>query len=296
MRTARKAVLTMILGIISGCGTQQPPPDPMVLVNSERAFAAAAAEKGIRDAFLEYSADEAVLFVPGAVRVKEHYGASPQRSGLLTWQPTYAEIASSGDLGWTTGPWEWRPDPSDSTPLAIGHYITIWKRQADSTWKFVLDIGTAHDVPSLDSSAPVLRVLDWPKDRQRVDPFLGREQLLEAEHVFRAASVSEGLVAAYLSRMTEDVRYYRMGLRPIQGSESVSLALGQAQGTCTWEVNHAEVSQNSDLGYTFGTSSLSDGENSISFSFMRVWHRNVGGLWKVALDIQSPLPAQEETP
>jgi ketosteroid isomerase-like protein len=285
----------MILGIISGCSTQ-PPPDPMVLVNVESAFAAAVADKGMRDAFLEYSANEAVMFVPGVVRVKEHYGASQRRPGLLTWQPTYAEIASSGDLGWTTGPWEWRQNPSNSAPQATGHYITIWKRQPDSTWKFVLDIGVANNAPVSEPSAPVLRVLDPPIQRQRVEPGRGREDLLEAEYGFRGASVSEGLVAAYLSRMTEDVRFYRMGLRPVQGSESVSAALSQARGTCTWDVHHAEVSQNSDLGYTFGTSALSDTENTVSFSFMRVWHRNIEGIWKLALDIQIPLPSPEETP
>lgn len=295
MSVAQEAVLIMILGVISGCGTQSPPPDPMVLVNSERAFAAAAAQQGIRDAFLEYSADEAVLFVPGAVRVKEHYGASPKRPGLLTWQPIYAEIASSGDLGWTTGPWEWRQNPSNSSPQATGHYITIWKRQPDSTWKFVLDMGVAHDAPMSEPLAPALRVLDRPVERQRVEPGRGREELLEAEYGFRDASVSEGLVAAYLSRMTADVRHYRMGMQPIQGVESVSAVLSQARGTYTWEVDHAEVSQYSDLGYTYGTSALSDDENALRFSFMRIWRLNVEGIWNVALDIHIPLPPTEET-
>jgi len=292
----QRSLVIAFLGIMLGCGTQQPPPDPMVLVNSERAFAAAAAEKGTRDAFLEYSADEAVMFVPGAVRVKEHYGASPNRPGLLTWQPTFAEISSSGDLGWTTGPWEWRQNPSDSTPLATGHYITIWKRQPDSTWKFVVDVGVAHNSPMSEPAAPVLRVLDRQIERQSVEPGRGREELLEAEHAFRSASISEGLAAAYQPRVTEDVRYYRMGIRPIQGMDSVTMALSQSVGTYSWDVDHAEVSLNSDLGFTYGTSSLSDGEKSIRFSFMRIWRRSVEGIWNVALDIHIPLPPTEETP
>ena len=296
MRSIQLAITFLLLAIIISCGTQQPPPDPMVLVNIENAFGAAAANKGLRDAFLEYSADQAVMFVPGVVRVKDHYGPAPKRPGFLSWHPLYAEIASSGDLGWTTGPWEWGQDSTGKSFQATGNYITIWKRQADSTWKFVLDVGVAHLAPMAQFPAPLLRALDRPNERQQIDPGLGREQLLEAEYAFRSASISEGLVAAYQAWMTEDFRYYRMGGRPIQGVDSVTAALSQSVGTCSWEVDHAEVSQNSDLGYTYGLSTLSDSQDTLRFSFMRIWRRNIEGVWKVGLDIQVPLPPLEETP
>jgi len=295
MRRVQIAVAISIVAILIGCGTQQPPPDPMVLVNSEQAFAAAAAEKGTRDAFLEFSTDEAVMFVPGAVRVKDLYGPAERRPGLLSWHALYAEIASSGDLGWTTGPWEWKQNPTDQTFQGTGNYITIWRRQPDSTWKFVLDIGVAHRSPMAQLPAPVLRVLDRPNEGQRVDPGRGREQLLEAEYSFRSASLSEGLVAAYQPRMTEDVRYYRMGMLPINGIDSVSAALSRSAGAYSWEVDYAGVSLNSDLGYTYGSSSLSDGTGALRFSFMRIWRRNTEGIWQVALDIHIPLMPPEST-
>jgi len=295
MSGARKISLVLIVSTLAGCNSQ-PPADPMVLVNSERAFAAGAAEKGLRDAFLEFSDYDAVMFVPGAVRVKNHYGVSAKRPDLLSWFPVYAEISSSGDLGWTTGPWEWRENPSNKDPLGVGHYITIWKKQADSTWKFVLDIGIAHRAPMTESSTPALRVLDQPNKRERVEPGRGREEMLEAEYAFRAASVAEGLVSAFRSYLTPDARYYRLGMRPIQGIDSVCEILTMAVGTCTWEVEHADVSKNSDLGYTYGLTTLTASEGTAQFTFMRIWHRNIEGIWKVALDIQLPLPPEEKTP
>jgi ketosteroid isomerase-like protein len=294
MKTVQRAVAVSILAILAGCGTQQPPPDPMVLVNSEQAFGATAAQKGMRDAFLEFSTDEAVMFVPGVIRVKDLYGPAEPRPGLLVWHPLYAEIASSGDLGWTTGPWEWGQDMSGQSFQATGNYITIWRRQPDSTWKFVLDVGVAHRSPMAQYPAPTLRVLDRPSERQRVEPGLGRQQLLEAEYSFRSASVSEGMAAAYQPRMTEDVRYYRMGMLPIHGIDSVTAALSRSVGTYSWEVDYAEVSLNSDLGYTYGSSSLSDGTGSLKFSFIRIWRRNIEGIWKVALDIHIPYQTPEQ--
>ena len=295
MRYVPKTAVILIAGFLAGC-SNQPPADPMVLVNSELAFASAVAAKGSRDAFLEFSTYDAVMFLPGPVRVKNHFGFSPRSAELLTWRPLYAEIASSGDLGWTTGPWEWREKPSDSAPQATGHYLTIWKQQADSTWKFVLDIGVAHHAPMVEPSAPALRVLDRPNERERVEPGRGREELLEAEYAFRTASVGEGLMAAFRSYLIPDARYYRMGLRPIQGIDSICQTLTMAVGTCSWEVEHAEVSKNADLGCTFGLTTLAEGDQTARFSFVRIWHRNPEGIWKVTVDIQLPIPAEEKTP
>lgn len=295
MSRAWRISLILVVSALAGCSSQ-PPADPMVLVNTERAFAAAATEKGVRDAFLEFSDYDAVMFVPGAVRVKNHYGVSPKRPDLLSWFSTYAEIASSGDLGWTTGPWEWREKPTDSVPQGTGHYVTIWKKQADSTWKFVLDIGIAHRAPFTEPSTPTLRVLDLPNKRERVEPNKGREEMLGAEYAFRAASVANGLVSAFRSYLTPDARYYRMGIRPIQGVDSVCEILTLAVGTCTWEVEHAEVSENSDLGYTYGVTTLTASEGTAQFTFARIWHRSIEGIWKVALDIQLPLAPEEKTP
>jgi ketosteroid isomerase-like protein len=61
-------------------------------------------------------------------------------SGLmLTWVPVKAEISLSGDLGYTFGNWELFVKSSDTT--LYGNYVSIWKKQADGSWKYVLDAG-----------------------------------------------------------------------------------------------------------------------------------------------------------
>ena len=234
------------------------------------------------------------MFAPEAVRVKEHYMGATKRPGLLSWQPVYAEIASGGDMGWTTGPWEWRPQTAADTPQAYGEYNTIWKRQPDSTWKFVLDFGVAHGPHLIKPPQLSLKALDFPSEKNRIATSAAREELIQLEYTFSAASAAEGLTAAYLPRLADDVRMYRMGQVPLQGVDAASALLSSVDGVQTWKVQHADVARNSDLGYTFGVGSLAASHGISKLSFMHIWRRNAEGLWKLALDVQIPLPTEQE--
>lgn len=55
----------------------------------------------------------------------------------LTWEPFKAEVSKSGDMGYTLG--NWKLVTKDTT--MYGNYYTIWKKQADGKWKFVVDGG-----------------------------------------------------------------------------------------------------------------------------------------------------------
>src|SRR5688572_32583805 len=96
------------------------------LVEAERAFSRTSVAKGIRDSFLLYLADDGILFRPHPVNGKKWMGEQPSRPGVLTWQPIYADISRAGDLGYTTGPWEFRQRGADDKLVGQGNYITIW--------------------------------------------------------------------------------------------------------------------------------------------------------------------------
>ena len=59
----------------------------------------------------------------------------------LSWTPTLVEAAKSGDLGFSSGTYEFSfKDPSGKTVSDKGKYVTVWKKQADGSWKVVRDI------------------------------------------------------------------------------------------------------------------------------------------------------------
>src|SRR5947209_5025845 len=168
------------------------------IVEAERAFARAAAVKGTRDAFLEFLADDGVIFQPGPVNGKQFWQARTPRKGLLSWEPIFADVSLTGDLGYTTGPYEFRPNGADDKPIAFGQYFTIWKKQTDGSWKVALDRGTSNPQPS----GPIAP-LQFPKDvrpvskKVNVDAATGRELLLKIEAEFSNASSSQGIEKAF---------------------------------------------------------------------------------------------------
>jgi hypothetical protein len=101
------AVFVLILSIGVVVAQAQTPLQDMV--KTEQAFSKMAEEKNTRDAFLAFIADDGLLFRPGAVNGKkwliEHPPPQSDKKPLLAWQPAFAGMASSGDMGFTTGPW-----------------------------------------------------------------------------------------------------------------------------------------------------------------------------------------------
>lgn len=71
----------------------------------------------------------------------------------VSWQATGAEVASSGDLGYTIGTYDLQGQMPDGTPMTDrGKYATVWKKQADGTWKVAVDIFNS-DMPTMPMAA-----------------------------------------------------------------------------------------------------------------------------------------------
>ncbi len=59
----------------------------------------------------------------------------------ITWHADRAEVARSGELGYTSGSYQTTfSDPAGKTVSDKGKYVTVWKKQGDGHWKVVLDI------------------------------------------------------------------------------------------------------------------------------------------------------------
>jgi ketosteroid isomerase-like protein len=71
--------------------------------------------------------------------------AFPDTAQILAWRPVSAELSADGSMGYTIGTWDFHRRGKDSAAsAATGHYLTVWRRQADNSWKVLADIGTTH--------------------------------------------------------------------------------------------------------------------------------------------------------
>ncbi|HEU5239243.1 MAG TPA: nuclear transport factor 2 family protein [Pyrinomonadaceae bacterium] len=260
------------------------------LVQMERDFARAAATKGTRDAFLEFLADDGIIFQPGPVNGKKFWTARQPRAGLLSWEPVFADVSRAGDLGYTTGPWEFRPNGADDKPVAFGQYFTIWKKQNDGAWKFVLDRGVTSEKPF------ATRIVQFPlndEDSTTAGDFnvqSGRASLTKLEAEFSQRSVSKGALDAFDFYLAEDARLLRENVAPAVGKNAALNLISAKLGTLSWEVTLADISASGDLGYSYGIFEFRSGAaHAERGSYVRVWKKQKGK-WKVVMDVMSPDP------
>jgi ketosteroid isomerase-like protein len=62
-------------------------------------------------------------------------------AGDLTWQANNVGIAGAGDLAYVSGAYQWKlKDASGKGFVDQGKYLTVWKKQADGSWKVLFDM------------------------------------------------------------------------------------------------------------------------------------------------------------
>jgi ketosteroid isomerase-like protein len=262
--------------------SQEMPPDPGALVEAERAFARDAAEKGTRAGFLAHLGAGSVVFEPGPIDARATWEAREARPGLLSWEPEHAEIAASGDLGWTAGPWEFRPGGAADEPVAFGEYATVWRKSAGGAWKWAADIGIGHAPHDGPPAPPVLAPV-----RPAPLPASTPADVLAAERTFIDAARS-GIGRAYREHGAGGILLLREGGARAEG---VAAAAAQAERhPIAWEPAEAFVSEAGDLGYVYGVARMAGGRDSAGY--LRVWRRRPGGGWEIALDVATT-PSRE---
>ncbi len=134
----------MLMLILMGCA-QEPKSDVQALIATDESFSRMSVEKGLNAAFIFYAADSVVKLrdgdfpIIGKSEMTRIYTARPDSEMILQWRPVKAETGRSNDLGYTFGEWELYLKSKDTT--MYGNYISIWRKQPDGTWKYVVDAG-----------------------------------------------------------------------------------------------------------------------------------------------------------
>jgi hypothetical protein len=141
--------LASCLLLLSGCSDSAPGLAKVDIIAADKAFSAISVKAGPKEAFREYfGSDGKLLNVDrtGKDGVSDLFVQYPSNA-TLSWEPAFAEVSSSGDMGYTWGRYT-LIIPSGKkgvNPLVqVGNYVTIWKHMAIGGWKVVLD-GTHPD-------------------------------------------------------------------------------------------------------------------------------------------------------
>ena len=125
------------------------------LLQTDIDFALFSVNHGAGEAFKQYLTEDALQLPAGKNPVqglKNIYNMMKknQRNYTLDWSPKYAEVAKSGELGYTWGTYSLAfKDENGEEQKSYGKYLNIWKKQTDGNWKVAVDIG--NDSPDPDN-------------------------------------------------------------------------------------------------------------------------------------------------
>jgi ketosteroid isomerase-like protein len=131
------------------------PGDPAALaaevVAADTAFGKRAERDGPCAAFPEFADANAILFGGadffwGLEGVRRAWSDCAPGDGLR-FAPVHASAASSGDLGWSAGNATFSSDDGKAVTLRHTKYLTVWARQRDRSWRWLLDAGNPRPGP-----------------------------------------------------------------------------------------------------------------------------------------------------
>jgi len=115
------------------------------IADAEKNFCHLAADSGIAYAFEYYAADDAVLLrgdnlIKGKKAIIKSLRRQASPEGILIWEPDFIDVSRSGDMAYTYGKFNYTTvSPAGDTIISNGIFHTIWKKQADGSWKYVWD-------------------------------------------------------------------------------------------------------------------------------------------------------------
>ncbi len=277
----------LLILVIAFCATSvfaQSKTDVEKIVAAEKSFAKAAAEKGIKPAFLEFLADDGVMFNPQQINGKELWNSRPESPALLSWYPTFADISSNGVLGYSTGEGEYRPQGKTDTTVYYSTYATVWRRQADGNYKAVFDVGISHAKPATEDK-------NW-KSPAAVSEKTNENKLPAANAMsrFYDTATSKGLSKAYKKFAAEYARFLREEKFPILGKSNAP-DIGKSKITFG---KAATMQSAGDLGYSISTYEMRIGDKiAEKGNVVQIW-KLIGGRWQIVLDTFAPIPLEQK--
>ena len=105
-----------------------------------------AADKGIAEAFYFFADLNATIkrqndtLIHGKDPIKNYYSTPFYQKATVKWSPDFVDASPDGDMGYTYGKYVWSSTDSTGKPITFkGVFHTVWKRQADGSWKYVWD-------------------------------------------------------------------------------------------------------------------------------------------------------------
>lgn len=257
------------------------------VVAAERAFAARAQVVNARQAFVEFFAPDAILYAPFPRPAFPRLREAPDWAVNIQWRPVAAAISGAGDMGYTTGPSEYRRNPGEA-PVGFGHYTSVWQRQSDGRFLVRIDVGIEHP-------APEVRAPDWtpPAPPPSSAAALNDAAREAATHELRELDARLGgtrkLGDALGPLLADEARWHRGGRLPVVGRNAVIAVLAQSPDALEWSPEAVVIAASGDFGYAYGRGRWQRGAEAGDLAYLNIWQRREGA-WRLLVHVSNAVP------
>src|SRR5262245_42291224 len=178
-----------------------------------------AALGGMKSAYLQFLADDSIVFRPGPTKGRDYWQKFDDTSKVLSRNFVFADISANGMMGYTTGNWRMYQKGKSEGVAQFGQYVTIWERQLNGTYQATVDMVVLHD------KLPFFETEVLPKEKPTRDPNRIGWSPADASLAFTKLSMSPGgLGEAFLQHGADEMRFLRDGYPPILGKKRVIAA------------------------------------------------------------------------
>jgi ketosteroid isomerase-like protein len=258
------------------------------LLETEYAFGQQA-HTSVRGAFLEYLAEDSLVLQPGPVPGRAFYMAAKEVAGSLEWFPADADVAASGDLGFTTGPWIY----SLTGAQIHGHFVTVWKRDATCRWRVEFDGGVSH---AADAGNEIRLAPDAASYAKRAAPspsLLEEDAVSHAMSDFEETARRDGFAAGLRTyARTADFRLYTDGEMPMGVADANRYLIVHTMAG-DWREDARGRSADSTVAYSVGE--LRDARQRISHAYMQIWQYDPRvASWGLRMLLINPVATSKE--
>ena len=255
---------------------------------AESAFAAHSVATDMREAFLAALAEDSTLLRPGPVPGRETIRKNPAPPIELNWRPAFVYAATSGEIGYSTGPWRAKSKNDPSAPPKFGQFVSIWKRQADGVWKVFIDFGISHPGPALTDA--------WLMLSAATQAGADAAAAKNAEKTFSEISEKSGYLEALKRFSAKDGRVYRDGHAPFLGHD----AIGTVPNTNSYagsgqEIVSSGLSRAGDMAFALVRIAPRKADASLdqpAAHALRIWKAAADGKFELVLDVLNEMPKQ----
>lgn len=244
-------------------------------------------DKGINEAYVKVSDENAVGFKPNPVNLKTYYQNTEINYDSLTWEPKFAMLSKSKDFGFTSGPYTYTQ--SQTQKKTYGYYVSVWKSNEKNNWKLMIEGGVACPQISKniqeEFNSPLTdhynKMLGPKKLQMRADIVYSSDELLG-----KALKISGNQILKEF--YSANVRFYFPEYEPIKGIENVLPFINDKQINFASKPIKADGAKSGDLAYSYGTAKITVKNETKDYHYIRLWQKQADDKWYVILDEYIP--------